>query len=128
MWQFKVLETVTPFGRKFGDMSRKLIWGRSHKNTMNDRAKAIAHYQQHIEDVKAAVPPDRLLVFSVDKGWSPLCAFLGVAAPNTAFPNVNDRADVKKIIAGITRGAYVILGAGAVLAAALAYGIFRLAS
>jgi hypothetical protein len=128
MWQFKVLEAVTPFGRKFGDMSRKLIWGRSHKNTMNDRAKAIAHYQQHIEDVKAAVPPDRLLIFSVDKGWSPLCAFLGVAAPNTAFPNVNDRADVKKIIAGITRGAYVILGAGAVLAAALAYGVFRLAS
>ena len=53
MWQFKVLEFTTPFGRKFGDMARKLIWQRSHKGTMNDRDKAIAHYNRHIEDVKA---------------------------------------------------------------------------
>ena len=26
IWQFKVLEWLTPFGRKFGDMSHKLIW------------------------------------------------------------------------------------------------------
>lgn len=122
VWQFKVLEWFTPFGRKFGDMSRKLIWQRNHKGTMEDKARAIAQYKQHIEDVKAAVPPEKLLIFTVSEGWAPLCRFLDLPVPATPFPNVNDRAEVKKIIAGITKGAYVILGAGAVLLAALIYG------
>jgi hypothetical protein len=120
-WQFKVLELVTPFGRKFGDMSRKLIWQRSHQGTMNDRAEAIAHYQQHIADVKAAVPAEKLLVFTVDQGWEPLCRFLGVAVPAGKFPDVNDRAQIKKAIAGITRGAYGILAIAALVAAAIVY-------
>jgi len=86
MWQFKVLEFATPFGRKFGDMSRKLIWQRSHKGSMNDRDKAIAHYYQHIADVKAAVPAERLLVFSADQGWKPLCGFLGCRCLSRNFP------------------------------------------
>ena len=98
MWQFKLLKLTTPFGRKFGDMAHKLIWQRSHKGTMNNRDKAIAHYHQHIEDVKAAVPADRLLVFSADQGWEPLCEFLGVPVPTTEFPNVNDRAAIKQTL------------------------------
>ena len=128
MWQFKVLEFATPFGRKFGDMSRKLIWQRSHKGTMKDRDKAIAHYQQHIEDVKAAVPPDRLLVFSADHGWKPLCDFLGVPVPESEFPNVNDRAAIKKTLRDLTRGAYVILGLGAAGFTGLAYGALHFLS
>ena len=112
-WQAKLLSTFAPFVRKMGDMSRKLIWQRNHKGTMNDPAHAIAHYQQHIEDVKAAVPPDKLLVFQVDQGWKPLCDFLGVPIPAGPFPNVNDRAQIKKVLAGMTAGAYVILALGA---------------
>tara|TARA_R110001592_G_scaffold111711_1_gene309395 strand:+ start:945 stop:1685 length:741 start_codon:yes stop_codon:yes gene_type:complete len=123
MWQFKVLEFLTPFGRKMGDMSRKLIWQRSHKGTMRDRGKAIAHYHQHIEDVKASVPAERLLIYSVDQGWKPLCDFLGVAEPSTDFPNMNDRAAIKQTIAGITRGAYFFLGIVAIAAAGLIYGL-----
>jgi hypothetical protein len=122
MWQFKVLEWVTPFGRKFGDMSRKLIWQRSHKGTMGDRDKAVAHYHQHIEDVKHVVPPERLLVFSVDQGWRPLCEFLGVPVPDEPFPNVNDRAAIKKTLRDMTRGAYAVLGVGAAGVAGLLYG------
>ena len=123
MWQFKVLKLTTPFGRKMGDMSRKLIWQRSHKGTMSDRGKAIAHYYQHIADVRAAVPPEQLLVYSVDQGWGPLCAFLGVPQPSGEFPNVNDRAAIKQTIKGMTRGAYVILGLLALTFAGAAYGI-----
>ncbi len=128
MWQFKVLKFATPFGRKMGDMCHKLIWQRMHKGTMSDRGKAIAHYHQHIADVKAAVPPERLLVYSVDQGWKPLCAFLGVPEPASAFPNVNDRAAIKQTISGITRGAYVILGVGVLALAGLIYGMFAVLS
>jgi len=126
MWQFKVLKLFTPFGRKFGDMSRRLIWDRSHKGTMKNRESAIAHYQQHIEDVKATVPADQLLVFSVDQGWEPLCKFLGVPVPDSEFPNVNDRPAIKKSIRGMTKGAYVILSGATAAFAGIGYGIYRL--
>lgn len=122
VWQFKVLEWVAPFARKFGGMSRKLIWQRTLKGAMDNRGRAITQYQQHIEDVKATVPAGRLLVYSVDQGWGPLCTFLGVSVPSTPFPNVNDRAEIKKVIAGMTKGAYAIMAAGAAIAAALVYG------
>ena len=122
-WQFKVLEYTTPFGRKFGRLSRRLIWQRSHRGTMDDRARAIAHYQQHVEEVKAAVPADRLLVFSVDQGWKPLCDFLGLPVPDGDFPNVNDRAQIQEILGKITRGAYGILAVAGLAAAGVIYGL-----
>ena len=112
MWQFKLLKLVTPFGRKIGDMVHKLIWQRSHKGSMANRETAIARYAEHIAEVKAAVPAENLLVYSVDQGWPPLCEFLAVPVPDNDFPNVNDRAAMKKTIADITKGAYVILGIG----------------
>ena len=117
LWQFKVLEIATPFARKLGDMCHKLIWQRAHHGTMNDRAKAIADYHQHIAEVRATVPAERLLVFTVNEGWKPLCDFLGVPVPQAPFPRVNDRAQFQQTIRGLTHGAYTMLAlAAAVLA------------
>lgn len=125
MWQFRFLRLFTPFAKKFGNMAAKLIWERSHKGTMNNKAKAIKHYLEHIEDVKAKVPADKLLIFTVDQGWDPLCKFLGVPVPQSKFPNVNDRAQVKKTIADITKGAYVFLAIGVVALAAIIFGLIK---
>ena len=125
-WQFKVLKAVTPFGRVFGAMSHKLIWQFLHEGTMPDRAKATAFYNRHIEDVKKAVPPEKLLIFSADQGWRPLCDFLGVAVPNAPFPNINDRVEFQKIKAGMNRGAYVILSGGAVVLLLIVLGLIYL--
>ncbi len=126
LWQWKVLEWLTPFGRKFGAISRKLIWQRSLRGTMSDKARAIARYNAHIEEVRAAVPPDKLLIFKVTDGWAPLCAWLGVAQPRGDFPNLNDRAAVKQTIKGIMRGAYITLGLTAAAAAVVLFGAYRL--
>jgi hypothetical protein len=125
LWQFKVLKLFTPFGKKMGNMSSKLIWQRSHKGTMNDKVAAIARYHEHVEEIKAAVPPERLLIFKVDQGWEPLCKFLDVEVPKSEFPNVNDRAEVKKTIADITKGAYVFLTIGALALVGVIYGLFK---
>ena len=122
MWQFTVLKIATPFDRKLGDMLSKLVWQRSHQGTMNDRAKAIAHYKQHIENVKSAVPSDRLLIYSVDQGWGPLCGFLGVPLPVGAFPSVNDRTYFQKNKAGMAYAAYGILAVAALVVGAALYG------
>lgn len=126
LWQWKVLELLTPFGRKFGAMSRKLIWQRSLQGTMNDKARAIARYEAHVEEVRAAVPPERLLIFKVTDGWAPLCRFLGVAEPAAPFPNLNDRESIKNTIRGVIRGGYMMLGASAAAIAALGYAAYRL--
>lgn len=96
-WQFKVLYFFTPFGRKFGEMARKLIWQRGHRDTMADKAKAVAYYQQHIETIHSEVPADKLLVFKANEGWTPLCGFLGLPVPATPFPNVNSREQLSLI-------------------------------
>lgn len=77
---------------------------------MDDRDKAIARYRAYIEEVQAAVPPDKLLLFKVTEGWSPLCRFLEVPEPDEPFPNLNDRETIKKIIAEIINGSYIMLG------------------
>ena len=88
---------------------------------MEHREQAIAHYHRHIEEVKAALPPEKLLVYSVDQGWQPLCDFLGVPVPDTPFPNVNDRAAIKQRLRQMSQGAYGILAAAATGAAGLVW-------
>lgn len=124
LWQFRVLYWLTPFGRAFGDMSRKLIWGRTLDGVMQDKALAAARYEAYIEEVKAAVPADRLLVFTVTEGWGPLCRFLGVPEPAEPFPNLNDRASIKNVIRNIIKGAYITLGAYAAATAAVVGGLW----
>jgi hypothetical protein len=46
--------------------------------------------ERYNEEVKRTVPADRLLVWSVEEGWEPLCEFLSVPAPAAPFPHVND--------------------------------------
>jgi Sulfotransferase domain len=55
-----------------------------------ERESSIALFNRHIEEVKASVPADRLLVFRVDQGWAPLCEFLGKPVPDTPFPHLNE--------------------------------------
>jgi Sulfotransferase domain len=125
MWQFKVLEWLSPWARKFGGMSHKLVFERSLQGAFPDKAKAIARYNAHIDEVKAAVPADKLLIFSVDQGWAPLCAFLGVPQPAGNFPDVNHRAEFKKTVGDVIKGMYVTVAAYAAGALALLYGAYR---
>jgi hypothetical protein len=56
---------------------------------LGDRDAAIAAYRQREADVRAAIAPERLLVYEVAQGWEPLCKFLGVPVPATPFPRTN---------------------------------------
>src|SRR5215831_179705 len=98
MWQVSLLGIFVPRLRKFSEMTRKLVWERAHRGEMEDRPKALAQYKQLIDDAQSAIPAYRLLVFSADQGWEPLCKFLGVPVPTEPFPNVNDRATMQKVI------------------------------
>lgn len=123
MWHFRFLSYVMPAGRRYADMARKLIWQRSHKGHMDDRAQAIADYKAHIEEVKATVPPEKLLICSAADGWEPLCRFVDKPVPEGPFPNVNDRAAIKKELHNVELLAYIVLGFMGIVSAGAAYGI-----
>ncbi|GAA2718664.1 MULTISPECIES: sulfotransferase family protein [Streptomyces] len=67
------------FRRHFGD------------RPIDDETTAVAVFQEHLRQVRAGVPGDRLLEYEVAQGWEPLCAFLGVPVPDVPFPHENDR-------------------------------------
>lgn len=123
MWQYRFLGFIAPPFRRFREMLRGLVWERTHKGTLSDRAKAIADYDAHIADVKTSVPADQLLVFSADQGWEPLCKFLGVPVPTTPFPRANDRAAMKRRMQGAAVLPFIIIGFAVMAVAAIAYAL-----
>jgi hypothetical protein len=126
LWQFKVLAFFIPNMRKMTQMCSKLIWQRSHQGTMKDREQAIARYNEHIEQVKAEVSEDRLLLFSVDQGWEPLCTFLEKESPDNEFPKMNDTQEFQAFVNKLTWVAYRLITACAVAMVAVFYLLVKL--
>ena len=60
-----------------------------------DEAEAKAAYERHNADVRATVPPERLLEWRATDGWGPLCEALGVDVPDVAFPVTNTTAEFR---------------------------------
>jgi hypothetical protein len=64
-------------------------------------AALVARFLAHEAAVRESVPADRLLVFSPQDGWAPLCRFLGVAVPPEPFPRSNDAEEFCSRVAEI---------------------------
>jgi hypothetical protein len=75
-----------------------LIWNGSFDGRFADKDYAIERFHQHNDDVRRKVPAGRLLEWSAGQGWEPLCAFLGVDAPATPFPHLNDTAAFRRML------------------------------
>tara|TARA_R110000787_G_scaffold110809_8_gene219548 strand:+ start:3791 stop:4417 length:627 start_codon:yes stop_codon:yes gene_type:complete len=58
-----------------------------------EKDELIATFHAHEANVKATVPPERLLVHSAKDGWEPLCAFLEVPVPLTPYPRTNSKEE-----------------------------------
>ena len=56
---------------------------------LDDRAFMTDYFRKHTEAVKAAIAPERLLIYEVGEGWDRLCKFLGVPVPDAPYPSEN---------------------------------------
>ena len=99
-WYASVINTnysQGPVESDHGAMARAVIWDGTFHGRLEDKAYALAVYAQHLAEVKAHVPAERLLVYDVKQGWEPLCAFLDVPMhTNTPFPHLNDTASFRE--------------------------------
>ena len=78
-----------PLGRRARSATRRYGPNSLFKGTFTDKAKACETYDRWLEEVKASVPEEKLLVFDVKEGYAPLCKFLGKPVPNEPFPHLN---------------------------------------
>ncbi|AZQ67822.1 hypothetical protein EF888_12145 [Silicimonas algicola] len=67
---------------------------------LDDKEVGLAAFRKRTDDVRAALPADRLLIFDPAEGWAPLCAFLGKDVPDEPFPHHNLRADFWEVLGG----------------------------
>lgn len=95
--EFFVSYVEPVLGSMAGPASRKTLLGFFEAENVEEiRAKARDGYKAHYRRLRNMVPRDKLLDFTLDQGWGPLCEFLGKEVPeNVPFPHVND-ADALK--------------------------------
>jgi Sulfotransferase domain len=85
-------DAVDPVRRRHMDMVNTIVVEKTFGGWL-DRARAIAVFNAHNEDVRHSVPTERLLVYESRDGWEKLCAFLDVPVPATPYPKVNTTDD-----------------------------------
>lgn len=72
-------------GKAAWQLLRKMI-RQTFGADVDDEGLAIDALRLHDEEVKRAIPPERLLVFDVAEGWAPLCRFLDADVTEEPFP------------------------------------------
>eukprot|EP00040_Diaphanoeca_grandis_P041703 m.263339 g.263339 ORF g.263339 m.263339 type:complete len:246 (+) comp50029_c0_seq1:149-886(+) len=80
-----------PWWKRFDDTVTAMFWDKVMQGSVAKGRDATAkRVKAWNDEVIATVPPERLLVFTVQDGWDPLCRFLNMPVPNVPFPRVND--------------------------------------
>ena len=84
-------------GSPWGKMIRSVIWD-TLENRMGDREYMVSYFNRRNDEIREAIPTDRLLVYEVKQGWEPLCDFLEIPVPDKSFPRVNTRDETTQLI------------------------------
>lgn len=93
---FRLIGLFVPAVGKVARMNDGLIWHDTFDGRFEDEDYARAVFERHNAEVRRRVPPEKLLVYEVQQGWGPLCAFLGVEVPDKPFPRLNDTAEMRR--------------------------------
>ncbi len=88
-------------------LAKRMIFAKHLEGRFEDKAFAEKVFNKHMEDVKAYVPADKLLVYDVRDGWGPLCAFLNVPEPTEELPHLNKKENFKTMLADLMKGEMV---------------------
>jgi len=103
-WYTSTQETIlspqlVEFARSgpFGEFLDKTVWS-VFDGKVHDHDHMVDVFNQNVETAKAAIAPERLLVFEAKEGWAPLCNFLDVSTPDGPYPRVNSMEETKLAI------------------------------
>jgi hypothetical protein len=63
-----------------------------------DETAAKRAYEAHNADVRASVPPERLVDYRTGDGWEPICRALDLPVPSEPFPHLNSTDDFRAML------------------------------
>jgi hypothetical protein len=93
---------VDPIWETYIEMMKEM-WQRTRlldgeSTTLEFMAQAMERFN---DEVRHAVPAERLLAWNPKDGWKPLCEFLQVPVPDEPLPHIND---TRQFIEGLEQG------------------------
>ena len=91
-WYASMTKSVFPTLKKLtdpGSVGSAMISQGTFDGRGDDPDHAVAVYEKHNNDVQSAFSSDRLLVYELGSGWTPLCEFLGKSIPDEDYPHSN---------------------------------------
>ncbi len=97
---------------------------RSEKNATTHEVDP-AYMTRWIIHVKARVPPEKLLVWSVKEGYAPLCKFLNVPMIKEPFPHVNETKRLVMILGAQTIACNFVAAAWLVTFCSIVYSLYN---
>ncbi|NHE56286.1 sulfotransferase family protein [Cyclobacterium plantarum] len=86
---------------------KKIFFANKLQGKFEEKEFARKTWEDHIANVKATVPKDKLLVYDVRDGWGPLCRFLGVPEPAEPLPHLNKKENFKEMLPQLMKGKMV---------------------
>jgi hypothetical protein len=95
-WYASCNSTILPVARDWQGGSQdfqELLKRFTGQENWDDKAVLMAAYDRHNADVRATIPPERLLDWRVQDGWEPLCRALNLPVPDMPFPWTNKREE-----------------------------------
>jgi len=87
----------------FGELIRRTIWD-TLDGRMGDRDFMVSYFNGRVEEIREALPAERLLVYEVRDGWAPLCEFLDLPVPDADFPRINTREQTEELLGKMMAG------------------------
>jgi Sulfotransferase domain len=78
-------------------MINGLIWNGTFHGRFEEKDYALKVFDDHIEEVKRTVPPERLVIYEIKQGWGPLAEMMGVDVPDEEFPHLNDTESFRQM-------------------------------
>jgi hypothetical protein len=121
---FKVFCYFIPYMNGFLTLIKKL-----HEKLGNSTKKnsVIKFYHKYLSEIIEHCPKDKLLIYNVKQGWSPLCKFLNLKEPDLPFPFINDKKTFRGRIERMKKGGYLITAIGVWLFLTILYYILKCA-
>jgi hypothetical protein len=95
-WWKSASGTIFPASRAADGPWRAMIddvFAARFTTRLDDRDACVGAFERHNAEVRRQVSSSRLLEWRAEDGWAPLCAALGVPAPDEPFPRVNSTQD-----------------------------------
>jgi hypothetical protein len=74
------------------------MFGERFSDDLGNPTAMMDAFERHNAQVRAGVPAGRLLEWTAEDGWEPICERLGVAVPNEAFPATNSTSETHAVL------------------------------